>query len=130
MMSKKLKSLISIFLAAIWISISEFTRNEFLLKSYWVSHYTGMGLVFPDEPMNGAMWGVWALVFSVLIYIIAVKFTLAETTFLSWCFGFVLMWLVIGNLGVLPFVILYAAVPISLLEAFIASLIIFKVNPK
>jgi hypothetical protein len=39
------------------------------------------------------------------------------------------MWLVIGNLNILPFKILPFAIPLSLLEAFVASLIIFKLSP-
>jgi hypothetical protein len=38
------------------------------------------------------------------------------------------MWVTIGNLGVLPFGLLYFAVPLSLLEAFIASFIIHKMT--
>lgn len=33
------KTVFPIVLAIIWISISEFVRNEFLLKSYWTGHY-------------------------------------------------------------------------------------------
>jgi len=42
--------------------------------------------------------------------------------------GFVLMWLVIGNINVLPYGILIFAVPLSVLEAFIATLIIKKMK--
>ena len=62
------------------------------------------------------------------IFILSKKFTLLQTTLLSWFIGFVLMWVVIGNMGVLPYGILYAAVPLSLLEAFLASLIIHKLS--
>ncbi len=51
-----------------------------------------------------------------------------QTVFLSWLSAFVMMWVAIGNLGVLPFSILYAAVPLSLLEVFIASFIIKKLS--
>ena len=40
--------------------------------------------------------------------------------------GFVLMWVVTGNLGVLPFGLLILGVPLSLLESFIAALIVKK----
>ena len=36
------------------------------------------------------------------------------------------MWVVIGNLGVLPYGLLLYALPLSLLEAFLAALIIKK----
>lgn len=124
------KTILPIFLATLWIGISEFVRNEFLVKSYWTKHYENMGLVFPSEPINGAVWGIWSLCFAIAIFIIARKFTLLETTLISWFFGFVLMWLVIGNMNVLPFGILPFAIPLSLLEVYIATLIIKKMGPE
>ena len=122
------KTVLPVLLATVWISISEFVRNEFLVKSYWTKHYEGLGLIFPSEPINGAIWGIWSLLFAISIYIIATKFSLLQTTFLSWLVGFVLMWFVIGNMGVLPKGLLYIAVPLSLLEAFLASFIIKKLT--
>jgi ABC-type Co2+ transport system permease subunit len=60
----------------------------------------------------------------------AQRFTLIETTLLSWFVAFVLMWVVIGNLLVLPVGILIYAVPLSLLEAFIATLIIKSIDKR
>jgi hypothetical protein len=122
------KTILPILIATIWISISEFVRNEFLLKSYWTDHYESMGLNFPSEPINGAIWGIWSLCFAISIYIFARKFTLIQTTFIAWFVGFVFMWLVIGNMNVLPFGILPFAIPLSILEAFLASLIVKKVK--
>jgi len=118
------KTILPIFLATVWISISEFVRNEFFVKSYWTNHYQKLGLTFPAEPVNGAVWGVWSLLFAVAIFILVKKFTLVQTTFISWFAGFVLMWVVIGNLGVLPYGILVYAIPLSILESFVATLII------
>jgi hypothetical protein len=120
------KTILPILLATTWISISEFARNEFLLKSYWTNHYEKLGLVFPSEPINGAVWGLWSLCFAIVVFIIAKKFTLLQTTLLSWFVGFVLMWISSGNMGVLPFGILPFAIPLSFLEAFLASLIVKK----
>ena len=125
---KILKStILPILLATIWISISEFARNEFLVKSYWTDHYKKLGLIFPSEPVNGAIWGVWSLLFAIAIFIISKKFTLWQTTLLSWFVGFVMMWVVIGNLGVLPYGLLLYAIPLSFLEAFVAVVIIKKI---
>lgn len=118
------KAVLPILLATIWISISEFVRNEYLLKSYWINHYDNLGLVFPSNPVNGAIWGIWSLCFAIAIYIVSTKFTLLQTTILSWFVGFVFMWLVVGNLGVLPYSILPFAIPLSIVEAFLATLII------
>jgi hypothetical protein len=125
---KSLKTtILPVLLATIWISVSEFFRNEFLLKSYWTEHYEQMGLVFPSEPINGAIWGLWSLLFAVAILIILKRFSLWETIFLSWFVAFVLMWVVTGNMGVLPLGILIYAVPLSLLETFVAAFIIRKI---
>ncbi len=122
------KTVFPILLATIWISISEFIRNEFIVKSYWTGHYEKLGLVFPSEPINGAVWGIWSLCFAISIFIIAKKFSLLQTAILSWFVGFVLMWIVIWNMSVLPTRLLLFAVPLSILEAFLASFIIKKLT--
>ena len=125
---KYLKSAAAILIATIWISISEFVRNSILLHNFWTEHYKTLGLTFPEQPINGAVWGIWSLCFAIAIYIFGKKYSLVQTTFLSWFVGFVFMWLVIGNLGVLPFGILLYAIPLSILEAFVATYIIFKLG--
>ncbi|MFA6455466.1 MAG: hypothetical protein WCW40_01495 [Bacteroidota bacterium] len=115
------KIFLPIFVAAAWISISEFVRNEFIVKSFWTEHYTRLGLTFPSEPVNGAVWGLWSLLFAITIFILNKKYSLLHTFLFSWFIGFVLMWVVIGNLGVLPYGILPYAIPLSLLEAFGAA---------
>lgn len=117
-------TVIPVFLATIWISLSEFIRNEFLLKSYWVDHYAAMGLEFPSEPLNGAVWGLWSLFFAIVLFVLRKRFSFTETLQLGWLAGFVLMWVVTGNLGVLPFGILIYAVPLSILEVAVAVWII------
>lgn len=122
------RSILSVLLATIWISISEFFRNEILLKSYWTTHYQNLGLVFPAEPVNGAVWGLWSLFLAIFIFLLSRRFSFRETIFLAWFSGFVLMWIVIGNLNVLPFGLLLYAVPLSLLEVFLAAFIIDRIS--
>ncbi len=122
------KTILPILITTVWISISEFVRNTFLLRQYWIMHYQNLGLTFPEQPINGAFWGIWSLCFAIAIFIFSKKYTLIQSTFLSWFVGFVFMWLVLGNLGVLPLGILVYAIPLSLLEAFIAVYITFKLN--
>ena len=85
-----------------------------------------MGLQFPGEPINGAIWGLWSMVYASLIFILSKRFNILENFTLSWIIGFVMMWLVIGNLGVLPIGILYLAIPLSLLESYLACFIVKK----
>lgn len=114
--------------ATIWITISEFLRNQVLLKYFWSSHYMKIGMIFPSAPINGALWGLWSLLFAIAIFIMLKKFTVIQTTLLSWFTGFVMMWVVTYNLGVLPTGIFYLAIPLSLLEAVIAAVIIRKMG--
>lgn len=113
-----------ILIATVWISLSEFVRNEWLFNHYWTEHYDELGLVFPAGPINGAIWGIWSLLFAVAIYVISRRFSLVETTSLAWFTGFVLMWVVTWNMGVLPLRILFFAVPLSFLEVFVATWLI------
>lgn len=75
------------------------------------------------------MWGVWALCFAIVLFAISRRFTLAETTALGWGFGFVLMWLVVGNLGALPFSVLPYAIPWSMVEVFGAVWLVKRTVP-
>ncbi|MCU0667277.1 MAG: hypothetical protein MUF85_01520, partial [Patescibacteria group bacterium] len=121
-----MRKFLPILLATLWISFSEFLRNNLLLKSYWVEHYNNLGLVFPEKPINGLLWGIWSLLFAVAIFFIASKYSTIHATFISWLVGFVMMWVVIGNLQVLPYEILWFAIPLSIIETFFAVLIIKK----
>ena len=121
-------TILPIFAATIWISISEFIRNELLFKSYWINHYQNLGLKFPSDAINGIVWGVWSLCFAITIFILSKKYYLFQTFLFSFFIGFVMMWLVIGNLGVLPYQLLLFAIPLALIESFVASYIIKKLK--
>ena len=126
---KQFKNVIlPVLLATIWISISEFVRNELLLKSLWTNHYKELGLTFPSGPVTNIGWGIWSMMLAIAVFIISKKFTLWQTTFLLWFVAFAMMWLVLGNLAVLPHMLLLYALPLSLLETFIATLIIKKLT--
>lgn len=122
------KTVLPLLLSTIWISVSEFVRNEFIVKSYWIEHYEKLGIKFPSEPVNGAFWAIWSLFYAISIFIVSKKFNLIQTTFLSWFFGFVLMWIVVWNMGVFPPSILVFALPLSLIEAFLAGYIIKRLS--
>lgn len=123
-------NILAIAAATIWISLSEFARNEYLLKTNWIKHYEDLGLIFPSQPVNGAVWGIWSLCVAIFIFILSRKFSFVQTSLIAWFASFVLMWLVIGNMDVLPFSIIPFAIPLSLLEAFVASFIIHKLSKK
>jgi hypothetical protein len=123
------RAVLPILASAAWISALEFGRNEWLVRSAWTAHYRGLGLVFPSGPVNGAIWGLWSLLFAAVVFAVSRKFPLCETAFLCWVAGFVLMWIVVRNLGVLPAAVLPAALPLSLLETFVAAWIVLRLSP-
>ncbi len=120
----------TILATTFWVSFSEFFRNEILFKSYWTEHFQNLGITFPSKPINGAVWGLWSLLFAIFIFIISQKFTLKQTCAIVWFSGFLMMWVTIGNLGVLPIKLLTFAVPLSILESCLAALITYKLSTK
>ncbi|MFN4100717.1 MAG: hypothetical protein ACK4GT_13155 [Pararhodobacter sp.] len=110
--------------AAVWIIISEILRNEVLLRSYWERHYAGLGLEYPDAALSGLTWVLWSVCLTGLLWVILRRFKLFEGVGVAWFAGFPMMWVVTGNLGVLPFALLLYSVPLSLLETLVAALIL------
>jgi len=123
------KPLAAILLTGLWVNVSEFLRNELLLKSEWVNHYASLHLTFPSAPVNGALWMLWGFVFATIVYVASRRLTLLETTCILWLIAFPLMWLVLWNLSVLPPGILPYAIPLSLLEVLVATMICRKFAP-
>ena len=119
-------TVLPIVLAGIWITVSEFLRNEFMLKSYWVDHYLSLNLKFETLPINGVLWMVWSIILALVIYTLLTRFSFVQTFVIAWLAAFVLMWITIYNLQVLPLALLLPAVPLSMLEVLIAQLIINK----
>lgn len=115
-----------VILITLWVGFSEFLRNELLFKSVWTDHYDKLGVVFPSRPINGALWVIWSVLFAVTIRALAQKFTFRQTILLSWNIGFVMMWVVLGNLAILPPKILFVAIPLSIIETIGATLIATK----
>jgi hypothetical protein len=124
-MSNNLKSItLALGLATLWITISEFVRNEFLFKSYWSNHFESLGLSFKTLPINGILWLIWSFGLAFLIFRLLKKFSFKETILLSWITAFVMMWITTYNLQVLPLGLLLFAIPLSLFEVYVAGRII------
>ena len=122
------KVFLPILITGIWINISEAVRWIFLIKSYWIKHYQTMNLAFPNKPINGIMWIIWGFIFAAIIFILSKKYSLIQTTFLSWFIVFVMTWIVLWNAGMLPTGILVFVVPLSLFETYIGVLISNKLS--
>jgi hypothetical protein len=117
------KILLPILVTGIWINLSETIRWELIIKSFWVESYEEIGLVFPTALWNNIMWLVWGFMMATVVFILSKKFNIIQTTLLSWSVVFVLLWLVLFNIEILPPGILLYNVPLSLLEVFVAAFI-------
>lgn len=115
--------------AAVLIGVSEFVRNRYLLIDRWTSHYAAYGLEFPMAPINGMVWEIWSLCFAFAFFVISRHFEFLHTVALNWFVGFFLMWLVIGNINVLPYGILPTAIPLSIVETLLAAFVVTRVSP-
>jgi len=120
------KTVLPVVVAGIWVGLCEFVRNQLVLVSWWQNHYRGMDLEFPSKPVNGMMWMVWSFLMAGTTFAISRRFSLWQTALIAWVMGFVMMWVVIGNLSVLPLGILPIAVPFSFVEALGAAFICRK----
>jgi hypothetical protein len=74
----------AVALAGVWIGVSEFLRNQFLLSDAWVRHFESLGRDFPSAPVNGVVWVVWGFVFAAAVYAVSRRFPLAHTTLIGW----------------------------------------------
>jgi len=120
------RPVLAVMLAGVWVNLCEFVRNQVLFSAHWQEHYRGMGLVFPAQPVNAMLWVVWSFLLAGTAFAVSRRFGLLQTTFLTWVMGFVMMWVVIWNLAVLPVGILPIAVPFSFVEALGAAFICRK----
>ncbi len=117
---------IPIFITGIWINLSESIRWIFLIEPFWIEKYQGLNITFPDENVNMIAWMIWGFFYATTIFILSRKFSLIQTTFLSWFVAFAMMWVIVWNVGVLPTGMLWFNIPLSLFETFIGALICIK----
>ena len=124
------RTMLAILASGTWISLSEFARNELLFKSYWLEKYGSLGLQFPSEPLNGALWVVWSFLLAASIAVLSSKLRMLEAVATAWVMAFAMMWLVIGNLNVLPLGLLVFAIPLSIVEVTVAAFMSAKIIGK
>ncbi|MEI6378593.1 MAG: hypothetical protein WCO55_02955 [Candidatus Falkowbacteria bacterium] len=122
------RKILAVVCAGLWITLSEFIRNEFLFKGFWIEHFRSLGLVFATLPVNGLLWLVWSLLLAYVIYRLSDKFSPKEVLFISWLAGFVMMWIAAYNLQVMSLGLLIIDLPLSLLEIAVAQYIIVRLR--
>lgn len=75
-------------------------------------------------------WMIWGFLFASTIFILSKKFTILQTTLLSWFVAYEMMWVIVWNVGVLPTGMSWINVPLSIFEAFVGTRICKRLSNK
>ena len=107
----------------IFFVVSEYIRNKFLIIDFWNYPIHKFNVIFPQDLVNIVFWLFFGVIFSIITYIISIKFSLQETILIIWLL-LILKWLVVCNLLYLPFSVLIYSIPYSFFEVFCIVLIL------
>jgi hypothetical protein len=92
-------------------------------RPYIDMHFKAANLVLPNEPINNILWLIWGIIIAVMIFIISKKFKVLQTTFIVWIIVYVMHWIALWNMAVLPINILLLAVPLTFINVLVGALI-------
>ncbi len=117
------KSIWQILIVSLWINIFETLRWLLFAKPDIDMHFRTANLVLPNEPLNNILWLIWGIIIAVMIFIISKKYKALQTTFIVWITVYVMHWIALWNMAVLPINILWLAVPLTFINVLIGVLI-------
>lgn len=120
------KTIWQILLVSLWVNIFETLRWMLFAKPSIDMHFKAANLVLPNEPINNLLWLIWGIIIAVMIFIISKKFKVLQTTFIVWITVYVLHWIALWNMAVLPINILWLAVPLTFINVLVGALICAK----
>lgn len=124
------KILLPILLTGIWINVSITIGWIIILERYWIEKYESLNLIFPTGMTNNIVWMLWGFMLATLIFFLSKKFNLIQTTIIAWFAAFLMMWVLVGNIGVLPTGMLWFNVPLTFLITYIGVWICEKTSAK
>ena len=96
---------------------------DVICKTRYDIHFKAANLVLPNEPINNILWLIWGIIIAVMIFIISKKFKVLQTTFIVWIIVYVMHWIALWNMAVLPINILLLAVPLTFINVLVGALI-------
>jgi hypothetical protein len=129
-MTSGMKPVWQVVVLAVWINLAETVRWMAYTKPRFDALYHSRGLELPSGPVNNILWLIWGAAIAYIVYMLARKFTLLQTTLLTWLGAFVLVWIALWNSAVLPPEILPVVAPLSLVTVFVAALIARRLQPQ
>lgn len=117
------KTIWQIIIVSLWINIFETLRWMLFAKPDVDMYFKAANLVLPNQPINNILWLIWGIIIAVMIFIISKKFSVLQTTFIVWITVYVMHWIALWNMTVLPINILWLAVPLTFINVLIGVLI-------
>ncbi len=117
------KAIWHILIISLWINIAETLRWLLYSKAYFLEVYQSLNLVLPFGPIYLILWLIWGILLSTIIYIISKKYTLLQTTVMIWIMAFLMVWITLFNLNVLPLSMLWLVIPLSFIDILVGVLI-------
>lgn len=124
-----MKNAIAILAAAVWLSLLEFLRDQYLVQSYRIEQNQLHGSMYREEPLMGSAAGIWSLFLAIYIFLVTRKLGNWYATIAAFSGCLLLMWVINGDLRVMPVRLILFAIPLILLESFIAVWIIRRISP-
>ena len=128
-MTTRMKPVWQVLVLAVWINLAETVRWMAYTKPRFDALYHSKGLEMPNGPINNMLWLVWGVTIAFIVFMLARKFSLLQTTILAWLGAFVLIWIALWNSAVLPVEILPVVAPLSLVTVFVAAFIAKVLQP-
>ena len=122
------KTILPIILIGFWINISITIGWILILEGHWIEKFQSINLVFPTGLTNNIVWMIWGFMLATIIFIFSKKFSLWHTTFLAWFVAFIMMWVIVWNVGVLPTGMLLFNIPNTLFVTFLGTAICKKLT--
>ena len=117
------KAIWQVIILSIWINVAETIRWIVFAKPYFISQYQKMNIEPPSGPLYLIIWFAWGVLLALLIYIISRKFSLIETTIIIWLSVYSGIWIMLFNLSLVTFPILFTIAAFCFIEIFVGSLI-------
>ena len=65
---------IAVVASGMWMNLSEFIRNEFVIKHMWIKGFEEIGLSFPSAPVNDLVWVIWTFIFCAVLTTLNMRF--------------------------------------------------------
>ena len=117
------KAIWQILLVSLWINIFESLRWVIFAKPDIEMYFKVANHVLPNQPINNILWMVWGVIIAIMIFIISKRFKLLQTTFIVWITVYVMHWIALWNMAVLPIKILFLAIPLTFINVLVGVLI-------